>query len=73
MPLYVNLNKVDTFTSEALVLLMELLCRLRDCYTYIMIVDDSNKTINALHQFALENILEVLFPDYRYKSGSCVS
>lgn len=73
MPLYVNLNKLDTFNSKALFLLMEFLYRLRDSYTYIMLIDDSDKTISALHHFDLENILEVLFPDYPYRSVSRVS
>jgi hypothetical protein len=73
MPLYVNLNKLDTFNLKALFLLMEFLYRLRDSYTYIMLIDDSNKTISALQHFDLENILEVLFPDYPYRSVSRVS
>jgi len=70
MPLYVNLNKVDTFTSKALFLLMELLCRMGDSYTYIMLIDDSNKTITALRHFDLENILEVQLSNYPFKSVS---
>ena len=64
MPLYVNLNKLDAFNSKALFLLMELLCRLRDSYTYIMLIDDSKKTTSALHHFDLENLPEVLLPDH---------
>jgi len=73
MPLYVDLNKLDTFNSEALLLLMELLCRLRDCYTYIMFIDNSNKTMSALHHFDLKHLRKVLFPDYPYNSVSPVS
>ena len=73
MPLYVKLNKLDTFNSKALFLLMELLCRLRDSSTYIMLIDDSNKITSALQHFDLQNILEVLFPDYPYRAISRVS
>lgn len=56
MPLYINLNRVSSYDSQALILLLALLCRLQDCFSYVKLVDYSEKISTFLqHLYARED------------------
>jgi anti-anti-sigma factor len=73
MPLYINLSNVGDFDSQGLMVLLEILHRLQDRYTYISLVDQSEKNTAALHELGAERILDRLFLDYSDQPVSCTA
>ncbi len=73
MPLYINLSNVDDFDSQGLMLLLGILRRLQDRYSYIRFVDQSEKNTAALHELGAEKILDRLLLDYSYQPLSCTA
>ena len=73
MPLYINLSNVGDFDSQGLMVLLEILHRLQDRYTYISLVDQSEKNTAALHELGAERILDRLFLDYPDQPVSCTA
>ena len=73
LPLYINLIKLDTFDLQALMLLVDLLCRFQDRYAYFKFIDNSEKTIDALQHLGAERILDRLFLDYPCEPVSCTA
>ena len=73
MPLYINLSNVDDFDSQGLMVLLGILRRLQDRYTYIRFVDQSEKNTAALEQLGAERILDRLSLDSPYQPVSCTA
>ena len=73
MPLYINLCNVDDFDSQGLMVLLGILRRLQDRYSYIRFVDQSEKNTAALHELGAEKILDRLLLDYSYQPLSCTA
>ena len=73
MPLYINLSNVDDFDSQGLMVLLEILCRLQDCYAYIRFVDQSEKNSAALLELVAERMLDRLLFDNPYQQVACTA
>ena len=73
MPLYINLSNADDFDSQGLMVLLGILRRLQDRYSYIRFVDQSEKNTAALQELGAERVLDRLLLDYPYQPVSCTA
>lgn len=73
MPLYINLSYLDGSDTQALLVLLEVLCRLQERYAYIKFIDRSEKNTAALHDLGAQKTLDRLLLDYPCQPVSCTA
>ena len=72
-PLYINLSNVDDFDSQGLMVLLGILRRLQNRYSYIRFINQSEKNTAALQELGAERILDRLSFDSPYQPVSCTA
>ncbi|MEJ2427621.1 MAG: hypothetical protein P8075_01650 [Deltaproteobacteria bacterium] len=67
MPLYINLGNLDDFDSKGFEIFLQILLRFQDSYTYIRIIDSSERYKETLKELEVERILDRVFVDLPYQ------
>ena len=73
MPLYLNLSNLDDFDSKGFEVFLQTLFRFQDSYSYIRIIDCSERSRAALQDLGIERILDRVFLDVPDQSAFCAA
>ena len=73
MPLYINLSNLDDFDSKGFQVFLQILCRFQHSYSYVRIMDYSERCRATLKDLGFDKILDRVFLDMPKQSAFCAA